>query len=544
MTCLQLQMSQQLFGVATEHAALRLLSSFFSPLLVLEVWAVGSLLPVVWIASRRQSFDMVGLIEGAEVGLYPYTIMVFVLLATQLLWLPIIVKWGTASSRASLELTASVRVMSRNQRTSRNAALCVLAIAVGILVCSYRLILGYPLTGDVQYYMSILREMDRLGVAHALSTDRPLLFLVLHSVRACLSIEVEALLNYLQIVLTCALTSSTYLLIDFCLKDERLAILSTFLASISPHVTVGIRYFIIGNWLALILLMLLFFALLKSREAESQRWAFLAIVLSWLILGFHFPTWLFAILVLVVYSLMSLRKVKLLSQAWKFLPVRITIGSLLAIVPAFLVSMVVPEMSATFQDAWSKIVANLSQVGPINFVHFLQDEVLLSSYFAKGSYAIPVTYALSLFGLYWLYHIREDNVQLVLSWMMVASLGILVIPRVEQWRLLYMMPIEVLAAEGVIYIVTSTKLLKGSCVADGGDKVWRRGMLLFVGLIVSGASSLLFSASSLLTVLCFTIMEWFLLSDLDQSEVSQMVAVEIVLLYMLAGAAHALYSLG
>jgi len=146
----------------------------------------------------------------------------------------------------------------------------------------------------------------------------------------------------------------------------------------------------------------------------------------------------------------------------------IAIGSLLAIVPAFLVSMVVPDMSPTFQDAWSKIVTNMSQVGPINFVHFLRDEVLLSSYFARGSYAIPATYALSLFGPYWLYRVREDDVQLVLSWMMVASLGILVVPRVEQWRLLYMMPMEVLAAEGVIYIVTSTKLLKGSCVADGG----------------------------------------------------------------------------
>jgi len=543
MTCLQLQMSQQLFGVATEHAALRLLSSFFSPLLVLEVWAVGSLLPVVWIASRRQSFDMVGLIEGAEVGLYPYTIMVFVLLATQLLWLPIIVKLARTSSRVCPESTTTFRAMSRNRRTSRNAALFLLAIVVGILVCSYRLILRYPLTGDAQYYMSILREMDRLGVAHALSTDRPLLFIALHSVRACLSIEAEALLNYLQIVLTCALTSSTYLLMNFCFKDGRLAILSAFVASISPHVTIGIRYFIIGNWLALIMLILLCFALLKSQEANSHRWAILAIALSWLILGFHFPTWLFAILVLVVYSLMSLRKVKLLSQAWKFLPVRIAIGSLLAIVPAFLVSMVVPEMSATFQDAWSKIVTNLSQVGPINFVHFLQDEVLLSSYFARGSYAIPVTYALSLFGLYWLYRIQEENVQLVLSWMMVASLGILVIPRVEQWRLLYMMPIEVLAAEGVIYMATSTKLLKDSCVADVGDRVWPRGMLLFVGLLMSGAASLLFSASSLLVVPCFTIVGWFLLCDLDISELSKMAVIEIILLYMLGGTAHALYSL-
>jgi len=542
-TWLQLQISRQLLGVATEHAALRLLSSLLSPLLVLEMWAVWSLLPGVWVASRTSSFDTVGFIEGAEMSLYPYTIVLFVLLATQLLWLPIILKWSRASSRASSESTAAVGVMSRNRSIPRNAALLVSAIMVGILVCSYRLILGYPLTGDARYYLSILREMDRLGVAQALSTDRPLLFLALYSVRACLSIDAEALLNYLQIVLTGALTASTYLLIDSCLKDERLAILSAFLASISPHITIGIRYFIIGNWSALVLLMLLYVAMLKSQEGKSQRWAILAVVLSWLILGIHFPTWLFAVLVLIVCSLISPRKVRPLSQTERFLPVKIAMGSLLAILPIFLVSLIIPEMSATFQDAWSKIVTNLVQLGPLNFVRFLRDEVLLSSYFAKGSYAIPMTYALSLLGLYRLYRTREDHVQLVLSWTMVSSVGILVIPRVEQWRLLYMMPIEVLAAEGLIYIVISAKLLKNSCVADWRDKVWLRGMLLIVGLLASGVAPPLYSASSLLVVLCFTIVEWILFSDLDQSEISQMLVIEIVLLYVLAGTAHALYSL-
>ena len=542
-TCLQLQMSQQLFGFASEHVALRLLSSLLSPLLVLEVWAAGSLLLVVWIASRRPSFDTYGFIEGAEMGLYPYTVVLFVALATQLLWLPVIAKWGRTSSRAPSERTAGVRAMSRKPDTPRDAALLVMAMMVGILICSYRLILGYPLTGDARYYLSILREMDRLGVAQALSTDRPLLFLALYSVRTCLSIEAEALLNYLQIVLTGALTASTYLLIGSCFKDERLAALSAFLASISPHVTIGIRYFIIGNWFALVLLMLLYVAMLKSQEEKSQRWVILAVVLSWLILGIHYPTWLFAVLILIAYSLISL-KVRPLSETGRFLPVKIALGSLLAVLPIFLVSLAVPEMSATFQDAWSKVVMNLAQVGPLNFVRFLQDEVLLSSYFAKGSYAMPLTYALSLFGLYRLYRIREDHAQLVLSWTIVSTVGILVIPRVEQWRLLYMVPMEVLAAEGVIYIVTLMKLLKDSHTANGRDKLWPRGALLIFGLLACGAASLLFSAPLLPVVLCFMIVEWFLLCDLAHGEVSQMVAIEIVLLYVLAGTAHALYSLG
>jgi hypothetical protein len=362
-------------------------------------------------------------------------------------------------------------------------------------------------------------------------------------VRVCLSIEAEALLNYLQIMLTGALVASTYLLIDSCFKDERLALLSALLASISPHVTIGIGYFVIGNWFGLILLTFFYMAVVRSQEAKSHRWAVLAVALSWLMLGIHFPTWMFTILVLITYSLISLRKVELISQAQKFLPVKIAVGALLAVLPAFMFSLVIPEMSVIFQNAWSKIVASLVRLGPLNFASFLQDEILLSSYFAKGSYTIPMMYVLSLFGLYKLYRIREAHAQLLLSWMMVASIGILVVPKFEQWRLLYMMPIEILAAEGVLYTLMSVNLLKESRVSKGKDKVWLREIGFVIGLLLCGAIPLFIPGSSLLVVLCFMTVGIYLSHDLDYGEVSQMAAIEIVLLYMLAGTAHALYSI-
>jgi hypothetical protein len=542
-TWLQLQMSEQLLGVASGHAAVWLLSYLLLPLLFMEVRAVGSLLPIVRTASRGLFFDTLGFIEGTEIRLYPYTVVLFALLALQPLWLPIIVWLDKPSLRACLPSTAPVRVASSKRRNLRYALLLVSVVFVGILVSSYRLILGYPLTGDAQYYLSVMRQMDRLGAAHALSTDRPLLFLALHSVRVCLSIEAEALLNYLQIMLTGALAASTYLLIDSCFKDERLALLSAFLASISPHVTIGIGYFVIGNWFGLILLTFFYMAVVRSQEAKSHRWAVLAVALSWLMLGIHFPTWMFAILVLITYSLISFRKVELISQAQKFLPVKIAVGALLAVLPAFVFSLVIPEMSMIFQNAWSRIMASLVRLGPLNFASFLQDEILLSSYFAKGSYAIPLMYVLSLFGLYKLYRIREGHTQLLLSWMMVASIGILVVPKFEQWRLLYMMPIEILAAEGVLYTLMSVNLLKESRVSKGKAKVWLRGIGFVMGLLLCGAIPLFVSASSLPMVLCFMTLGGYLSHDLDYSEVSQMAAIEIVLLYMLAGTAHALYSL-
>jgi 4-amino-4-deoxy-L-arabinose transferase-like glycosyltransferase len=153
----------------------------------------------------------------------------------------------------------------------------------------------------------MLQQMDCLGPGLALSTDRPLLFLVLYSVQVCLHIEAEVLLKHLQILLTGALVVSTYLLTDCCFKDERLAILSALLASVFPHVTVGIRYFIVGNWFALVLLTLFLTAVLRSLESKSEVWAALAVTLSWLTLGIHFPTWIFSMLVVVIYAFITYR---------------------------------------------------------------------------------------------------------------------------------------------------------------------------------------------------------------------------------------------
>jgi hypothetical protein len=55
---------------------------------------------------------------------------------------------------------------------------------------------------------------------------------------------------------------------------------------------------------------------------------------------------------------------------------------------------------------------------------------------------VPLTYALALTVLYRLY-LTKPTCRLILSWATVASLGLLVIPRPEQWRLLYMTPIEI-----------------------------------------------------------------------------------------------------
>jgi hypothetical protein len=343
----------------------------------------------------------------------------------------------------------------KHEKGSRQWMLVTLAIASGIIVSTFRHWMGYPLTGDANYYLSTLEQTNMLGIQSILSTDRPILFLILESVRNSFSIDTMQLLAYLQPFLTSTLVVSTYLFTRQCLKDETVAILSAFLASTSPHVTIGVSYFIVANWFALALMMLFYVCILRSLESKSRRWAISSVTLSWLILGIHFPSWCFCILTLLGYAVINhLTRNRSPYESSSSL-VKIIAGCLSVALPTVIIGLIMSETCLSIQSALSRALAVLAKVTPLNIVHFLKDDALLSSYFAFGGYATPIMYALALIGFCGLYRMRDSRARLILIWASVASIMLLVIPKFEQWRLLYMMPLETLAAFGLLYSLKS-----------------------------------------------------------------------------------------
>lgn len=536
--CFQLWSTPRLFSASTRHVALVFVGSLLSPVLVMQMFMMGSVLPMVRLP-RDYVFNTFNLIQGTWARLYPYTVAIFTLLATQPLWMPILAKIDMASPRIDLDSRRTREFNSRRVRTWQYWPLVTLAIGLGIIVSSYRLQTGYSLTGDAHYYFSVLQS-DALGTQSILSTDRPLFFLILESVRNFFSVDTEQLLRYLQIFLTGAFVVSTYFIVSSSIKNETLAVLSAFMAAVSPHITIGINYFIIGNWFALILMMLFFAGILRCLETKSRAWAASSVVLSWFMFGIHFPTWAFSILTLFAYMLVCYLGKDPSRHTSTYFFVKVATGCLLVALLTITVGSVSPEMSMSIRDALSKTIAILAKITPLNFIEFLEDNVLLSSYFGYGSYAIPLTYALALLGLYSFYRMRKPATKLVLSWAMVASFGLLLIPKFEHWRLLYMMPLEILAAAGLLYSLTSVGLLEGSLRC-------RRRMLvpgaILVGNLFVGAMLFLFSFPPLLIALASALLVCFLVYGTSVNEVSHIVAIEIVCLYLLGNVTVALCSL-
>jgi hypothetical protein len=80
----------------------------------------------------------------------------------------------------------------------------------------------------------------------------------------------------------------TFISVKSYFEDGRLAVLSAFLTAAGPHLTISINYFIVGNRLGLILMMILYIAMAKSFADRSRAWLISTVAISWLMLGIHF----------------------------------------------------------------------------------------------------------------------------------------------------------------------------------------------------------------------------------------------------------------
>ena len=94
----------------------------------------------------------------------------------------------------------------------------------------------------------------------------------------------------------------------------------------------------------------------------------------------------------------------------------------------------------------------LVQATPMNFVNFIMNWDRVYSYFGREHYAVPLLLLLALIGFAQLTALRSDRGRLVKSWLMLSSLGILMVYYNEWWRFLYMIPFEILAALGLAAI--------------------------------------------------------------------------------------------
>lgn len=445
--------SKGVFSVSPAGAARIFLTFLFALIVPVQVWAVASISPVTR-ASR--SFPIFGVFQSYDrmlALLLPVTTLLFVLLVTEWLWLPAILK--ASKSIARFRNIGSRMVPADDEPESFGwKLLAILSIIAAAYVSSYRWLRTYPLGDDSRYYSFILDRMHTVGIEAVWSTERPLFFLGLYAVEKGLGIETSLLLQLMPMALAMVLVATTYLFARFLGATTEVAALASMLVAAAPHTTVGSEYYIVANWLALPLMLLFFCSYLRSTTRRSIPWAALTVALSVLTLGVHYFTWIFMNLVAASYFLVELVTKRGAPRRDMVFQATLVLSCVVVIVPAVVLAYALGgRLLVGLGIAGNMLRLFLARATPMNFVAFLRDPERVYNYFGREHYAIPLLYLLALVGFARIGSLREDQGRLIKIWFAASCVGILVVHYNEWWRFLYMVPMEILTALGFFAIL-------------------------------------------------------------------------------------------
>jgi hypothetical protein len=485
-TVLCVKESRKMFSVSSWSAVRLLMTFLFAVVLPLQIWWTISASSVPVFPRTYPQLSVDAYFTKLWQVLVPVTVGLFVLLVTEWIWLPV------ASKAVSLTRRSQVTVRSTLTDAKEGTALhwrllLGLSLILGLLASGYRWSRGYPLGDDSRYYAFVLQRMDSRGVQIAFATDRPFFFLGLYGVNRILGLSNQALLQLLPIFLALILIPVTYRFSKYVTESEGVATTAALFAAVSPHITVGAEYFIVANWLGLVLMMLFFQTFLESIAKRSASSAVLAIILSGITLGIHYFTWLFMMLVLSAYCLLSLAQSRSeFRRNMKFF-MGTFLGSVSIAVLAFVGACYLGGGALESLELVRHMIGLfVSQATPSHFINFLLDADRVHNYFGKEHYAIPLLFFLAITGFVRLRSMRDENRRLLLSWFAASCFGILIVYYNEWWRFLYMIPLEILAALGLTALLQYVGLGQGGSPSIGVGRMCSATarLMIFLSLAV------------------------------------------------------------
>jgi len=477
--------SREVFSIPSARAAGLFLKSLFALVIPLQIWSIATMSPL---ATASRDFPQLNVFEAlGELFrlLTPVTVVFFVLLMTVWLWCPLITR--LARGRLCRGTVQRLATAGGAQAFECWRLMVGFSVLVGIFVSSYQWSRGYPLGYDARFYSSVLHGMKATGPQAAFSTERPFLFLVLYSIQSVLGLEPPLLLRLVPVGLAIILVVATYFFTRFVGGTERTSAIAAAFAAVSPRVTVGVEYYLIANWVGVLLMMLFLWAFLKIVSQRSVLWALSSIAVSGLVLGVHYFTWIFMILTVVGHLALKMLETRFSRLREMAFPIAEVLGCIAVLAFALLfVSLVGGELLASLRLAEHMAMRFLTTATPMNFVAFLLDQERISVYFGAEHYAIPLLYVLALVGFVRLNGVAGEKARIVRSWLIVSCVGVLLVRYNEWWRFLYMIPFETLGAFGFTALIERVGLVDDIReMRVGGDNLPLMGLLLVIFFLFS-----------------------------------------------------------
>lgn len=229
-------------------------------------------------------------------------------------------------------------------------------------------------------------------------------------------------------------------------------------------------------------MMLFLYAFSQSISHRSFRFAILSILLSGLTLGVHYFTFLFMMSVLIVYFLLSLIEKRSFGTSHPMFAVALFSCCMATLVPAFLFAYSAKGGMATSLELAEHMVSLfLTQATPSNLINLLLSREQAYLYFGEEHYAIPLLCILTLVGSVKLSSSSTDEGRLLRAWLVISSVGAIVVQYNELWRFLNVIPFEIVAAFGLVGLIRASGF-NGSVRARLENENVRKSMLLGTSL--------------------------------------------------------------
>jgi len=478
--------------VVQNKSVLRLfLIYLFSLLIPIEIWSL-----MHWVAYPFDVTSYLGFAwRGAFIELqlfyisYPLVVWLFIAFLFSWIWVPLVkyakdritqkqrihIKAFLFGSRSNTKLPNEVtcqRLSDRNDSTNREpsarlnvpVAALLVSLFIGVFIAYYPYInpksglVGWDTLG---YYLSLTEIVNKDfygAVQFALTTQRPLYFLLLYFFRSLTQLPSNAIIELMPVVTILANALAVFWFVKIGEKKLLVASMAAVFSIFSFNTTIAMHAGILANWFANALGFMIFGLVLKLQEKMSLKFLFAAILASASVFFIHYWSGVFFALVLGCYLFLTLLERR--GSSTKFVVAIVLLASVI----------VIAIFSSGLASHFFISYGSSENAGPteVFFIFWIKLPIFIDSWFF-GALANPVMITLALIGIVACFYQKTKFSRILVSWTLVGSLLSVFLSSIGRnvnqwvmWRTLYLIPFQIPAALGLFFLLAKLGSLRPS----------------------------------------------------------------------------------
>ena len=426
----------------------------FWTMIILSLLEIISLL--YWVALPITPINpLLGIVKLEEALYYIFTVIVPPLILTILLvWImkPLLIE-ALKTVKETLE-TKILKPTVKGKAIKLNSKIMLLyAVIISIIIAIYpytpninpqNKIVGV----DVKHYEEYLKETEKnLGqILIVAGGSRPLLILLLYTLEKAIQISPLKIVEYSPILLNPLLILATYQMMKQSTKNRRLSALTALLTALGYKLTVNMYSYFLANMLALALTYLAIGFLISALREKNMGKLIISITFMSLTIFTHpwtFTQYYASIALLTVMKI--LEKIKIEAKDKNQIKMLITFLAIIGIINILKGNLI----GGTEGIKATKTVTNRSVID--NLLSFWHNNIFAFRLLYGGYLSnIPIT-ILALIGAYQLKFDEEIN-KFMISLLTATSMVYIISDGTLQSRLIFNLPLEILAVRGLTYI--------------------------------------------------------------------------------------------